>query len=344
MRSGIWASEYGHQAVVESLTDPEDRVRAAAVVVLFERRDAALDRRLAFDGFPGRRARDGWPIAPWASSASADAPLSAANALVRQLSDEPLAEQDMAAFDQLIGGSDENGALFDLLAEALGDQNEYVGDRAAQLLMRLAPSSVEVLIGCLPDPAAGRRAALGAGPDQGHTRPAAADRRPASLRGREHARRAAPRSASCAILLRSNRCSQRVRIPDFTVRAGAGSALNVLGTVAVVVGVSATLLRPELANPLEATNPSPPRGGAAPDDRRPARGADPADDPRAGGGPARGPWDRRTIRCLLSDERPLARHFRAGGIRPTCRRDGRRSGSLGALLGHGGHDTAIRPR
>ena len=258
--------EYGHQAVVESLTDPEDRVRAAAVVVLFERRDAHSIAD-SFRWLPREESSRWLAYRALGELPDADAPLSAANALVRQLSDEPLAEQDMAAFDQLIGESEENGALFELLAEALGDQNEFVGDRAAQLLMRLAPSSVDVLIGCLPDPAAGRRAALALGQikDIRALQPL--------IEALQHSE-AGTRAASCAALgeLRDPSAVEPLlaatQDPDFTVRAGAGSALNLLGTVAVVVGISA-ILRPELANPLEETNRTNPEVEPAPEDRRP---------------------------------------------------------------------------
>ena len=67
------------------------------------------------------------------------------------------------------------------------------------------------------------------------------------------------RAASCAALgeLRDPSAVEPLlrasQDPEFAVRAGAGSALNLLGTVAVVVGVSA-LLRPEHANTLEANS------------------------------------------------------------------------------------------
>ena len=257
--------EYGHEAVVESLTDPEDRVRAAAVVVLFERQDvASIAESLRW--LPRQDSSRWLAFRALSELGSPDAPLNAANALVRQLPDEPLAEEDMAAFDQVVGGRDQNGALFDLLAEALRDENEYVGDRAAQLLMRMAPASVEVLIGCLPDQAAGRRAALALGQikDIRALEPL--------IETLDHPDPRA-RAASCAALgeLRDPSAVEPLlrasQDPEFAVRAGAGSALNVLGTVAVVVGVS-TLLRPEFSNTLEANSVPPREVEAGPDDRR----------------------------------------------------------------------------
>ncbi len=243
--------EYGHQAVVVSLTDPEDRVRAAAVVILFERQDAASIAD-SLRWLPREETSRWLAFRALSELGSAEAPLSAASALVLQLHDEPLAEQDMVAFDQLRGGPDENGALLGLLAEALSDQNELVGDRAAQLLMRMAPSSVDVLIGRLPDPAAGRRAALALGQikDIRALEPL--------IETLDHPDPRA-RAASCAALgeLRDPSAVEPLlrasQDPEFAVRAGAGSALNLLGTVAVVVGVSA-LLRPEHANTLEANS------------------------------------------------------------------------------------------
>ncbi len=240
----------GQEAVIEALADPEDRVRTAAIVVLFERSEPEpiADGLRWFPREGNSRYLATRALLELGVTGSAGM---AADALVHQLPEEPIADDDIAAFEQLFANEPEGARdeVIGLLTEAIRDDDDFVANRAVQLLVRLAPASVEVLLDALPDPDAGHHAAVGLTEikDSRALKPL--------IEALDHAD-ARARAASCVALgeLRDSTAVEPLlrasQDPELAVRARAGAALDRLGTVAVVVGISA-LLRPEIENALE---------------------------------------------------------------------------------------------
>ncbi len=242
----------GGEAVAEALTDPEDRVRMASIVVLFERSQPepiadglrwlpreGNSRSLALRALlelrqPGNARR-------------------IADALVHQQADQPIAEDDIAALEDLLEdgeGAAAKDEVISLLADGMREEDEFVANRAVQLMVRMAPASVDALIEALPDPGAGHHAAVGLAEvkDTRALQPL--------IEALDHDD-ARARAASCAALgeLRDSSAVEPLlratQDPELSVRTRAGSALDQLGTVAVVIGISA-LLRPMIDGALEA--------------------------------------------------------------------------------------------
>jgi HEAT repeat protein len=237
----------GQAAVVDRLSDPEDRVRTAAVVVLFERGDASAIAN-ALRWLPRNGNSRDLALRALLELDQPDSARMVGDALLHQLADESLDEDEMVAFDELLERDSREGAVDDvlrMLADALRDGDSFVADRAVQLLVRMAPDSVDVLLGELAEGSGGHRAALALAQvkDVRALEPL--------ISGLDHPD-PRTRAASCAALgeLRDSVAVEPLmratQDPEFTVRARAGSALDQLGTVAVVVGISA-LLRPEIA-------------------------------------------------------------------------------------------------
>ncbi len=240
------------EAVVETLTDPEDRVRIASIVVLFEHREAAP----IADGLrwlPREGSSRNLAVRALLELREPGSALQVADALVHQHADEPIAEDDMAALDDLLADGEDAAAkaeVVELLAAAMRDEDEFVANRAVQLLVRMAPDSVDALIESLPDPGAGHHAAVGLAEikDARALQPL--------IEALDHSDSRA-RAAACAALgeLRDSSAVEPLlratQDSELTVRTRAGAALDQLGTVAVVIGISA-LLRPMIDGALEA--------------------------------------------------------------------------------------------
>jgi HEAT repeat protein len=242
----------GHEAVVGGLTDPEDRVRTASIVVLFEHRapEPIADglRWLPREGNSRTLA-----VRALLELRKPGSSRQVADALVHQHADEPVAEEEMAALEDLLADGEDAAAkaeVVGLLAAAMRDEDEFVANRAVQLLVRLAPASVDALIEALPDPRAGHHAAVGLAEikDARALQPL--------IEALDHSDSRA-RAAACAALgeLRDSSAVEPLlratQDPELTVRTRAGAALDQLGTVAVVIGISA-LLRPMIDGELEA--------------------------------------------------------------------------------------------
>jgi HEAT repeat protein len=261
--------EAGREAVVEALSDPSDRVRTAAIVVLFEREqaDPIAD---ALRWLPEEGNSRYLAVRALLELGKPGSARVVADALVHQHGEGPIAEDEMPALEELLEADVRRVAsddVLNLLAGAIREDDDLVADRAVQLLVRMAPASVEVLLSALEDDRAGHRAAVALAQikDIRALEPL--------IEALEHDDPRA-RAASCATLgeLRSpvavEPLLRATQDPEIEVRARAGSALDQLGTVAVVVGISA-ILRPEIANALEA-------GPAAAPELEPAtEGSDP---------------------------------------------------------------------
>jgi len=280
----------GRLAVIDALKDSSDPVRSAAVKVLAgwgETRPLAEaiawlptghghSRRLALQAL-GRHALPGTVSA-------------LAQALVRAVHEEPLGSSEVQLVVELLHAEEREDAVeevVDILVAALGDEREVVGDRAADLLIELAPASVRAVTCALSGEPARPRAALVLG-------------RIGDIRALEPLVDALEhpdprvRSESCLALgeLRDpggvEPLMRAAGDPDPAVRASAGAALDRMGKVAVVFGISA-LIRPAIDTAVKAgggqesttnpngrrkpaTRPSAARGAASPRRSRRSQG------------------------------------------------------------------------
>jgi HEAT repeat protein len=231
--------------VAGALTDPSDKVRVAAVRVLHAREDAVpLAEALAWlpakSGDSRRLALQALTLL--AKSESAPALVSA---LVHAKGEDPVGDDETALLATLVKREESpeatNRVIKELLS-ALTDDRPVVADRAEDLLVALAPSSIEGVISELEAGAAPHRAAavLGRATDARALDPL--------LEALEH-RDPRVRADSAAALgdLRDpvavEPLLRATRDRDHDVRTQAGWALDRIGAVAVVVGVS-HLLRP----------------------------------------------------------------------------------------------------
>ena len=231
---------HGSEAVVRALHDPANSVRMTAVRILYQREDAqALAEaagKLPRRGHSRDLALRGVLELDQPGTAS---PL--AKGLVYQPGDELLAENEMQALESLWSADDqeaERSEIAGLLIDALIDRRRSVPDRAVQLLVRLAPDSVQPLIREVSHGRAAGRAvrALGQIGDVRALEP---------LVGMLEDDDSEVRAEACAALgeLRDPAAVESLlratRDPVQAVRAQAGAALDLMGTAGVVVGISA---------------------------------------------------------------------------------------------------------
>jgi HEAT repeat protein len=242
---GALRPDAGNGAVAGALSDPSDRVRAAAVRVLHAREETEpLAEALAWlptgPGHSRRLARQAL-----GELARPDSARTLARALVHAPGNDPVEDEDTALLVRLFEGqhsSDARSQVVEELLSSLADEREDVADRAEELLAELAPASVEAVISELAAGVVPHRAAAVLG------RIRDARTKDSLVEALEH-RDACVRAESAAALgeLRDpgavQALLQATRDPDHTVRTQAGWALDRIGTVAVVVGV-AQLLRP----------------------------------------------------------------------------------------------------
>jgi HEAT repeat protein len=241
---GTLAPERAHNAITAGLRDPADRVRCGAVRVLHALqevsvlaqalrwlpRDQGHSRKLALQAVFDLR--------------TAVRPSAVANALVHREDDDLLGEQDAQLILALLAEAraDATDEVLEVLVRALGDEGGIVVDRAAEILIRLAPESIEPLVGELRTGPNAAEAAyvLGRIGD-----PQTLDVLVKALRHRE----ARVRSESAAALAELQDPAavkpllRATRDKEHTVRSQARIALDRMGTIAVIEGV-AELLRP----------------------------------------------------------------------------------------------------
>jgi HEAT repeat protein len=259
---GTVAPEEGEQAIAAALRDPADRVRCEAVRVLHALREVEVlaqavqvlpekghSRKLAFQAILALR--------ELVQSSTV------AEALVRREDEELLGEQDAQLILGLVEGA-RSGVMdevLDLLLLALGDERGIVVDRAGEMLVRLAPESIEALVHELCTGANPSEAAyfLGRICD-----PRTLDPLVNALRHTDPKVRAESAAALAELqdpaavkpLLEATGDSEH------KVRSQAGAALDRMGTTAVIFGVAA-LLQPliEEAAPAGAAQPEVKEGG-----------------------------------------------------------------------------------
>jgi HEAT repeat protein len=242
---GALGPDAGNGIVQGALADPSDRVRVAAVRVLHAREEAEpLAEALAWlpAGSGHSRRLTLHALAELARPASARA---LAAALVHARGNDPVEDDDTALLVRLVEAEDSADAgneVIEELLSSLADEREVVADRAEELLVELAPASIGGVISELRSGTAPHRAAavLGRIKDARamDSLVEALAHRDAQVRAESAAALGELRDpAAVHPLLRAT------RDPDHTVRARAGWALDLMGTVAVVVGVS-HLVRP----------------------------------------------------------------------------------------------------
>ena len=242
---GALAPDAGNGTVSGALADPSDRVRVAAVRVLYAREEVhplaeALGWLPADHGHARRLA-----IQAIAELRQPDSARVLAGALVRARGEDPVGDEEVELLDSLIEagkGSETTTAVIDELLSALADERQDVVDRAEELLARLSPTSLDGVIAELKGGKAAHRAAsvLGRIKDTRAMEPLAEALEDLEARVRAESARALGELRDPAAVEPLMRAT---RDPDHSVRAQAGWALDRIGTVAVMVGVS-HLVRP----------------------------------------------------------------------------------------------------
>jgi HEAT repeat protein len=244
---GELGGEYADSLAVRALRDRSDRVRPAAVEVLRAHGQVApLAEALGWLPERSGRARE-LAIEALFEFRPEGGARQLTEALLRRPGNRPLSPGDgrlVSALLQAEAREEATTEVITVLLAALRDPREVVSERATALLTRLGPASVELLIDELATGAAPDRAAavLGANKDIRALEALCAglDQPDASVRAESCFALSELRdSAAVEALLRAT------RDPEYVVRAQAGSALDRIGMVGVVVGVS-TLLRPLL--------------------------------------------------------------------------------------------------
>jgi HEAT repeat protein len=291
---GTLAPERGEQAITAALRDPADRVRCEAVRVLHALREVAVlaqavrrlpqkghSRKLAFQAIMDLR--------------ELVRPSAVADALVHRDDDELLGEQDAQLILELLEGERAEVAdgLLEVLLSALGEERGIVVDRASEMLVRLAPESIDALVdelstGSNPGEAAYILGRIGD--------PRTLDPLVNALRHTDAKVRAESAAALAELqdpaavkpLLEATSDSEH------NVRAQAGAALDRMGTTAVIFGVAA-LLQPTIEEAVRSAVPQPgavgdgrpqaPRSRARKRSRSNGSNGGPPDSNRSNGGP-----------------------------------------------------------
>jgi HEAT repeat protein len=241
---GALGSATGSQAIEAGLRDPADQVRCAAVRVLHDRRQGAvLGQALGWlpteQGYSRKLAVQA--VLDLRRSVGA---ATVVGALVHREDDELLGEHDtqlsMTILDE--GGAEAAEATIQVVVQALSSPRGIVVDRAAELLVRLAPASTQALVAELRTGSAPADAAyvLGriADPGTRHALVEALWHDDGTVRAESAAALAELEDPETVKpLLRA------MRDPEHRVRVQAARALDRLGTAAVIVGVAALLER-----------------------------------------------------------------------------------------------------
>jgi HEAT repeat protein len=237
--------ELGHEAgngtVTGALRDPSDDVRSAAVRVFYQRGEVgALVQALGW--LPADRGSSrALALRALLELKAPGTAQSVIRALVWAPGVRPLAELDVALVHTLVQAdtqADVANEVVEELLTALSDDREEVGDRTEEVLLRLAPASVQGVIAELEGGRSPERAAslLGRTGDTRALEPLieALDHRDISVRVEAASALGELREpAAVEPLLRATRDH------NIDVRVQAGQALDALGTAAVVIGISA---------------------------------------------------------------------------------------------------------
>jgi hypothetical protein len=242
---GALRPDAGNGTVAGALKDPADRVRVAAVRVLYAREEAG-ELADALGWLPaGRGHARRLAVQAIAELRRPDAARALARALVRATGEQPVSDDEADLLKSLLEAAESSeittGVIEELLA-ALASNREVVADRAEELLADLAPDSIDGVIAELM----GGKAAVRAAAVLGRVKDTRAMDPLVEALGHRDARVRAESAAALGELRDPSAVDPLMRAtrdPDHNVRAQAGWALDRLGTVAVMVGVS-HLVRP----------------------------------------------------------------------------------------------------
>jgi hypothetical protein len=232
----------GGPALARALRDPADAVRCAAVKVLHARQEVDLLVQALRWVPPDRgHSRDLAFQAVCDLQEFVTAPM-IAEALIHGTDEELLTDDEAELILALLHDdrAETTDALIKLLIPALGDERGIVADRAGELLVRLAPSSIDAVAAELRTGAAPGEAAYVLG------RIADSKAMDVLLEGLHHGdARARAESASALAALEHPAAVKPLlmatRDTDCDVRNQARIALDRLGNTAVIVGVAALL-------------------------------------------------------------------------------------------------------
>jgi HEAT repeat protein len=257
MALGTLAPEHAQGQVAAALRDPADRVRCAAVRVLhaLEEVDALAE---ALQWLPTERGHSRTLTSQAILNLRNEIrPSAVVDAVIHHEDDDLLGDQDVQLILALLEDATEaaTGEVLQVLIFALDDERGIVVDRAAELLVRLAPDSIDPLVeelrqGVNPADAAYVLGRIGD--------PRTLEALVKSLRHRD-TRVRAESAAALAELQDPAAVKPLLRAthdPEHTVRSQARVALDRMGTVAVIEGV-AELLRPVVRDAVRSAMPQP---------------------------------------------------------------------------------------
>lgn len=236
---GTLAPERGRQAITAALGDPADHVRCVAVRVLHALREVDVLAEVA-RVLPGQGESRTLALQAIFDLRESVRPSPVVAALVFRVDDDPLDEQDVQLILALLEAArpEVMDEVLGVLLPALGDERGIVVERAAEMLERLAPESIDALVDELSTGSNATEAAyvLGRIGDPRTLAPLlkALRHTDAQVRGEAAAALADLQDAAAVEpLFRATRDSEH------SVRTQAGAALNRMGTTAVASGVGA---------------------------------------------------------------------------------------------------------
>jgi HEAT repeat protein len=238
---GELGADAGQEAVELALRDPADRVRCAAVRVLYARKNSGVLVQ-ALRWLPADKGRSrAFALRAVLGLQESLTPAALADALINSEHDELLNEDDEPLIQALLEGKGEEAdELIQLLVSSLADERALVADRAGELLLRLAPASAEALVAELrTGPAAAEAAYV-------LSRMANPQTLDALVEALGHADPRVRAESAAALAELQDPVAVKPLLgathdADHGVRAQAGRALDRLGTAAVIVGVAALL-------------------------------------------------------------------------------------------------------
>jgi HEAT repeat protein len=238
---GDLGDDAGQEAVALALRDPADRVRCAAVRVLYDRRNVGVLVQ-ALRWLPvGRGQSRTFAVRAVLGLRKSLPRASLADALIHNENEELLNENDEPLIQALLQDEVEDAdELIELLVSFLGDERPIVADRAGELLLRLAPTSTEAVVAELRTGPAAAEAAYVLGR---MANPETLDALAEAL-GHGDPRVRAESAAALAELqdpVAVKPLLAATHDADPGVRTQASRALDRLGTAAVIVGVAALL-------------------------------------------------------------------------------------------------------
>jgi HEAT repeat protein len=237
---GELGPDAGQETVALALRDPADRVRCAAVRVLYARKKVGvLVQALRWLPVGKGQSRTFAVRAVLGLRGSLRASL--ADALIHNENEELLNEDDEPLIQALLEDEAEDAdELIELLVSSLADERPIVADRAGELLLRLAPASTVAVVAELrTGPAAAEAAYVLSRMADPQTLDALVD-----ALGHGDPRVRAESAAALAELQDPAAVKPLLAAThdrDHGVRIQASRALDRLGTAAVIVGVAALL-------------------------------------------------------------------------------------------------------